>query len=370
MSNIKELCKDASFFKLYNWNNIPSKILNNAISGLSIKNDEVVLFYDTSSFGNGKTGLAICEGGIYWKNMLSQPRYMSWNSFRKVDILIGKNNIYLGENNGVFVYEENKEDLLSILRDLKIDAKVDNIVGKTEGVFKFIRGAIDFINELDTTNNNNNIENSCNEQSMLNQSSNEVYNEQPVLNQYSNEVYNEEVIDVDYKVESNENNYEKLIQEINNAKGALSYISNDLVGGLVNVTIENDGDLKMHIFEVVRTAATLSGDENLLSLFDENGKRNILELKEILDPQLKLVENVLSSDRMSEILEERASLIKVINLYNHRVKVAMEEYTNQDEEDIEEIYDSIQLALKDFRKTLKKMIKGCNYIIESIYINA
>lgn len=358
MSNIKDLCKDVSFSRLYNWNNIPSKILKNAISGLSINSDEIVLFFDSSVLENGKTGLAICEGGIYWKNSFCRPRYLSWNSFRKAKISNSENNkdtICIGENNDVFVYGNNREALISLLNDLKFNAKVDNIVGKTEGVFNFIRGAIDFINDLDSTNNNN-IENNC--------------NEQPMLNQCSNEVYNEAVIDVEYKDGPNENNYEKLIQEINNAKGALSYINNDLIGGLVNVTIDNDEDLKMHIFEVVRTASTLSGDENLLNLFDQNGKRNILELKEILDPQLKLVENVLSSDHMNEILEERASLTKAINLYNHRIKAAMDEYENQDEEDIEEISDSIDIALKDFRKTLKKMIKGCNSLIESIYINA
>ena len=54
-------------------------------------------------------------------------------------------------------------------------------------------------------------------------------------------------------------------------------------------------------------------------------------------------------------------------MYNHRVTVIVENYKSKDE-DNEEIYESIQVAATDFRKTLKKMIKGCNLLIEKLYM--
>ncbi|SCI86254.1 Uncharacterised protein [uncultured Clostridium sp.] len=351
MNNIQELCKDVSFNKLYNWNNIPQKILNNATLGLGINNDEIVLFYDSSSFGNGKTGLAICNNGLYWKNSFCTPRYLSWNAFRKTNLSYDKNHIYIGQDDNFWIYE-NVEQLLSVLNNLKFNLKVDSIVEKTEGIFGFIRGAIDFVNELDSGSNNT--ENSCNNQQMIGNNSSEI-------------------IEVACDTENiNRANYEELVKEIENVKEILTYLNKDLIGELSSVQVNNDEELKMHIIGATMSAITLTGDEELLSLLDEDTKQNIFEIRNTLNPQLELVENILNSDSVNYIEQEKISLKKAINLYTHRVKTAMEEYEDsiEDEDDFEEVYDSIQLAVKDFRKTLKKMIKICNLFIEKIYIEA
>lgn len=366
MNNIQELCKDVSFRKLYKWNNIPQKILNNAVAGLGINNDEIVLFYDSSSFDNGKTGLAICNNGIYWKNSFCTPRYLSWNSFRKTNLSYDKNHIYFNQNDQFWMYE-NVEQLLSILNNLKFNLKVDNVVEKTQGIFSFIRGAIDFINELDTGNNT---ENTYDEQHKICNNSNEVveatYQEPKMIGENLSQVR-----EISYTAEDNNSNYKKLVEEINNVKAVLTYLNKDLIGELVNVQVNNDEELKNHIMEAIMSVITLTGDEELFSLLDEDTKKVIVELRSTLNPQLDLVENLLNSNSVNYVEYEKVSLNKAINLYNHRIKTAIEDIDDiEDEDEFEDIYESIQLAVKDFRKTLKKMIKICNLFIEKIYIEA
>lgn len=366
MNNIQELCKDVSFNKLYNWNNIPQKILNNAILGLGINNDEIVLFYDSSSFGNGKTGLAICNNGLYWKNSFCTPRYLSWNAFRKMNLSYDKNHVYIGENDSFWMYE-NVEQLLAVLKNIKLNLKVDNVVEKTQGIFSFIRGAIDFINELDTGNNT---ENTCYNQKQIDNNYSEVleveYHEQKMIDNNVNVV--EEVV---FYGENDNSNYEELIKQIENVKAVLTYLNKDLVGDLVNTQANNDEELQAYIIEAVMSAITLTGDEELFSLLDEDTKKTIVDLRANLNPQLDLVEDILNSNTVNYIEQERVSLKKAINLYSHRVKAIMEDLDDiDDEEEFEEIYDSIQFAVKDFRKTLKRMIKMCNLFIEKIYIEA
>lgn len=366
MNNIQELCKDVSFKRLYNWNNIPTKILNNAVLELGINNDEIVLFYDSSFLDNGKVGLAICNNGVYWKNSFLPPRYLSWNSFRKTNLSYDKNHIYFDQDDQFWMYD-NADQLLSILNNIKFNLKIDNVVEKTQGIFGFIRGAIDFINELDTGNNT---ENTCNDQKQIGNNHSEVlqveHNETKMICENVNVV--EEVA---FSGEEDNNNYEELVKEIENVKAVLTYLNKDLVGDLVNAQANNDEELKAYVVEAVMSVITLTGDEELFSLLDEETKQIIVDLRETLSPQLDLVENILNSDTVNYIEQEKVSLNKAINLYSHRVKAVTEEIDDiDDEDDFKDVYDSIQLAVKDFRKTLKRMTKMCNLFIEKIYIEA
>lgn len=367
MSNIKELCKDVSFNRISNWMNITQNKLNNAKINLGIKNDEIILFYDSSSFENGKNGLAVCENGIYWKEWLCQPRYLSWDVFRKIKLTYDKSRIYFGDKGSFFVFETETENLVQTLHSLRTTVKVDNFVEKTEGIFSFIRGAIDFINELDTGNNT---ENTCSNQKQIGNNCSEVleveHNEQKMICGNVNIV--EEVV---LSGEEDNNNYEELVKEIENVKAVLTYLNKDLVGNLVNAQANNDEELQAYVIEAVMSVITLTGDEELFSLLDEETKKTIVDLRATLNPQLDLVENILNSNTVNYIEQEKVSLKKAINLYSHRVKAVTEELDDiDDEEEFKEIYDSIQLAVKDFRKTLKRMIKMCNLFIEKIYIEA
>lgn len=349
MSNIKELCKDVSFNRISNWMNITQKKLNNAKLNLGIKNDEIILFYDSSSFETGKNGLAVCENGIYWKTSFCQPRYLSWDVFRKIKLTYDKNYIYFGDKGSFFVFENEIENLVQTLHSLRMTVKVDNFVEKTEGIFSFIRGAIDFINELDSGSNN----------------TDNTYNDQKMLTSNSNEV-----IEVACDIDDNKSKYEELVKEIENVKVILTYLSKDLIGDLINAQVNNDEEFQIYMVESVMTIISLTGDEELLSLIDEDTKQGVFELRKTLVPQLDLVENLLNSDSVNYIDQEKISLRKAINLYTHRVKVAVEEYDDGIEDDIEEVYNNTQLAVKDFRQTLKKMIKVCNLLIEKIYMES
>lgn len=64
---------------------IPEKKLNNAKSHLPIPDTErVVALIDATAFGSSKLGLAICEGGIYWRNnwaTKTNRTFLSWDEF-------------------------------------------------------------------------------------------------------------------------------------------------------------------------------------------------------------------------------------------------------------------------------------------------
>lgn len=128
MTNIKNICKDVSFNRVYNWNNMPKRILHNVLNSLEIEENELVLFYDSSVFETGKTGIAICEDGIYWKDMSSPTRFLSWNKFIDMNISKDDYHIYIGDKEGIFVYHRDLGLLIEMLENLKKDIKANTIV--------------------------------------------------------------------------------------------------------------------------------------------------------------------------------------------------------------------------------------------------
>ena len=77
MVDIRELCTNVQLNRASNWMNIDETVLTTARLKLGIENEEIILFYDSSIYGNAKTGLAICDSGVYWKDTWSSPRYLS-----------------------------------------------------------------------------------------------------------------------------------------------------------------------------------------------------------------------------------------------------------------------------------------------------
>lgn len=385
-SDIREICATVELGRASNWMNISDTILNNARTRLAVDKEEIILFYDSSASLNGKTGLAICDSGVYWKDSFSSPRYLSWNAIRKLNLSHDKNNIYFGQQGSFFVLgsEYDADVLCDLLSTIRLYAKIENVAG-------IIGGAVGIFNALfrsdDTTKNNeqvaitnesNQIYN--NEPKALEDTSKQIYNNQQQviynqseINQQQKQVYSQEKqyysnepINVDY-VEENQFNNESLIKEIETAKGVLTDISRDLISDLINAKVNNDEELQILISDTVMSSAALTGDKKLLSLFDKDVQQDVIGVKEQLEGDINLTENIFGLDVMSEIVKGRVSLKKSINLYNHRVTVIVEDYKSK-YEDNEEIYDSIQVAATDFRKTLKKMIKGCNLLIEKLYM--
>lgn len=369
MNNIKELCKDISFRNLYNWNNIPQKILNNCTYSLGINNDEVILFYDTSIFENGKVGLAVCNNGLYWKNSFCSPRYLTWNAFRKRKILYDDNHIYIGEDENCLM-NENADKICSFLNNLKFNLKVDNVVEKTQGVFGFIKEAIDFISQFDSEGNS--IEDIYNEEKMIETDSTNTYNDQKMIETNSNKVIEVECYEENY----NKVNYEELVPKIENIKSMLKYINKDLVGDFVSMKVNNNEELAMYMIGAIMSVVALTGDEELACFMDEDVRKDMVEVRNMINPQLELAESMLNSDIVDYVKGEKISLQKAINLYSHRIRTIIEEcediieVNNNFEEEIKEIYERIQIAAKDFKKTLKNMIKVCNLFIEKMYMEA
>ena len=372
-SDIREICADVELGRASNWMNINDVILNNARTRLAVEKEEIILFYDSSVSLNGKLGLAICESGVYWRDTLSSPRYLSWNAIRKLNLSHDKSHIYFGQQGSFFVIgsEYDADVLYNVLRKIQLYAKIDNVAGIIGGAFNILNtlfGSDDTINnneQVAITSESNQIYN--NQPKILEDTSNQIYNnqQQTIYNQ-ENQCYSNEPINVDY-VEENQFNNESLIKEIETAKGVLTDISRDLISDLINAKANNDDELQTLISDTVMSSAALTGDKKLLSLFDEEVQQDVIGVKEQLEGDINLTENIFGLDVMSEIVKGRVSLKKSINLYNHRVTVIVENYKSKDE-DNEEIYESIQVAATDFRKTLKKMIKGCNLLIEKLYM--
>ena len=150
------------------------------------------------------------------------------------------------------------------------------------------------------------------------------------------------------------------------AKSSLTYLNNDYIGEFINAEINNQEEFEGYFIQVVTSAVSLTADKDILDLLDEDTKETMFILKSQLDPQVELVETTLNSEIMDQMNIKRISLKKAINLYNHRIKVALEDYEDQNA-DSREIYESTQVALMDFRKSLKGMIKNCNLLIEKGY---
>ena len=302
MNNLKELCKDISFNRISNWINITQTKRVNAKASLGINNEEIILFYDSTLFESGKNGLAVCESGVYWKNSFCSPEYLNWESFKKVKLQYDKTNIYFGDKGSFFVYESEVEDLANALNYIRINIKI-------QGFVSFIKDTIDYITK-------------------------------PKIQQ--------------------------LIEQVEMAKSSLTYLNNDYIGEFINAEINNQEEFEGYFIQVVTSAVSLTADKDILDLLDEDTKETMFILKSQLDPQVELVETTLNSEIMDQMNIKRISLKKAINLYNHRIKVALEDYEDQNA-DSREVYESTQVALMDFRKSLKGMIKNCNLLIEKGY---
>lgn len=378
MVDIRELCTNVQLNRASNWMNIDETILTTARLKLGIENEEIILFYDSSIDRNAKTGLAICDSGVYWKNTWSSPRYLSWDVIRTINLTYDKDCIYFGQQERFIISNSgyDTKTLCDLLETIRVQDKIGNFIETTAGIVGMVKGAVDIIHTLigsnDTSNNN--------EPKVLEEPSNQIYNnEQQVIYNHAdinqqqkqiynqeNQSYNNEPINVEY-VEENQFNNERLIKEIETAKGVLTDISRDLISDLINAKVNSDDELQTLISDTVMSSAALTGDKKLLSLFDKEVQQDVIGVKEQLEGDINLTENLFGLDVMSEIIKGHVSLKKSINLYNHRVTIIVENYKSKDE-DNEEIYESIQVAATDFRKTLKRMIKGCNLLIEKLYM--
>ena len=88
--NIKHCGTNAC--KVYSYGSIPKKLLSNAyntyvkpVFGHSVHFDDILGLVDTSFTGNGKAGLLFTEEGIFYKEFMNKPGFISYRTIKKTD---------------------------------------------------------------------------------------------------------------------------------------------------------------------------------------------------------------------------------------------------------------------------------------------
>ena len=101
---------------------IPQKKLANARASFTIPDTErVVALLDTTVFGSNKDGLAVCAGGVYWHDMMSDPNKLPWAEFTFADIKPkGNRDLEIGENNvPQATFAMDRDDALRLLLEIQ-----------------------------------------------------------------------------------------------------------------------------------------------------------------------------------------------------------------------------------------------------------
>ena len=102
---ICEKCEDIE--RCHTDETAPIKKLRNAMEAFGIPEDEkVIMLCDDTVLGSNKSGFAICESGIFWKNDWSVPTKrtrLTWSKFAQRDVKLEKMQIDLGRGDRIGV---------------------------------------------------------------------------------------------------------------------------------------------------------------------------------------------------------------------------------------------------------------------------
>lgn len=89
-------------------------------------NEEIIMVYDDTIFGNNKVGFAICAGGLYWKNDWSvdtKRTFLNWETFAEREITLDGYHIQLGRGDAIGMAgigdEEARKQTLNMLIEIK-----------------------------------------------------------------------------------------------------------------------------------------------------------------------------------------------------------------------------------------------------------
>jgi hypothetical protein len=114
--------------------------LSNAKSNFKIPSfEDIWALYDGTVFGSNKNGLAICKGGLYWKNSLSTCNFVAWHDLPKYKVRAGASfadaRVYLNDQLWIACTQRrrlNPENLATVLRLLQEHPELPNLAA---GVF-------------------------------------------------------------------------------------------------------------------------------------------------------------------------------------------------------------------------------------------
>jgi DNA uptake protein ComE-like DNA-binding protein len=102
---------------------IPQKKLTNARSSFAIPDTErVIALLDTTVFGSSKDGLAVCTGGVYWHDFMTDPKKLTWADFASANIKPkGNRDLEIGEDNGFQpAVAMDKDDALRLFSEIQM----------------------------------------------------------------------------------------------------------------------------------------------------------------------------------------------------------------------------------------------------------
>lgn len=316
----------------------------------NVEYGEVIGIIDETLFGSGKKGMLFTFDGVYYSTSQG-GEYYPYKKLCQFENRIGYNCLALN-------------DMLKKLYNIEIyDSEVAPSGWKILG--DIVGGTLDLLSEISEQANKQ----SANQQQNI--QSNEQVN-------YNQETRNEvkaigDYIEVQYEnndskeTVSDDMNTEEMIKSLEMMKTFLKDINVNMIGGNIDKGISTQQEFFSYLYEITRLTATLSGDLELVNndMFSKETKEKILEDKKSMELGFQLIEELMNTDVVNDIEVEKISIMNTVKLFTHRIKVALEEF--YDENNYEELYEDSQKALKDLKSSLKTMIKYCNMFIEKIY---
>lgn len=154
MNSIREFSRFPEVNNYYKSGEIPERIGINASRYFNITvGEEIFSIYDDTIFGSCKNGFAICESGIYWRNLMSNPMYISWNKYKDLDLDadIGQGRIFIG-NNYIDVFRAGLEQIVATLALIKLAVESEKIILSVEEYEEFLNECASII--MDDEENN------------------------------------------------------------------------------------------------------------------------------------------------------------------------------------------------------------------------
>lgn len=89
-------------------------------------NENIIMVYDDTIFGNNKVGFAICASGLYWKNDWSietKRNFLNWDDFTERKIELDKFQINLGRGDAIGTAgigdDEARKQITEMLKEIK-----------------------------------------------------------------------------------------------------------------------------------------------------------------------------------------------------------------------------------------------------------
>jgi hypothetical protein len=126
--SIREICiKYEEVFNLHLDETIDAERMKTVRENFNIPaNENIIMVYDDTIFGNNKLGFAICAGGLYWKNdwtTESKRSFLNWDEFSKRKIDLDKFQITLGRGDAIGVAgvgeNEARKQIVKMLNEIK-----------------------------------------------------------------------------------------------------------------------------------------------------------------------------------------------------------------------------------------------------------